>query len=953
MLLLGWDAADWKVIRPLLAAGLMPNLAGLMARGVHGNHATLYPDLSPMLWTSIATGKRPSKHGILGFSEPTADGTAVRPCSVLSRTSKALWNILNQNGKRSIVVGWWPSFPAEPIDGVMVSNHFQKVPDDPDTPPPSLPRGMVHPPELADELGELRVRPCELSLELLRLFVPKAEQVNQETDKSLHDLAKVIAENLSIHSVATDLLESEEWDFAAVYFDAIDHACHRFMRFYPPRQEWVSKEEFDLYKDVVSNVYQWHDAMLGRYLELVGPEAHVIIVSDHGFHSDEQRPGWIPCEPAGPAAEHRYFGMVVMAGPGLRQGERIHGTSVLDIAPTVLTLFGLPVGLDMDGNAQVQAWQDPPVVERISSWETVDGPSGCHPPGSTQDPRAIAAQLEQLVALGYVSPLPDDRSEAVRETVRELDYNLSRALADGGRPYESIPILETLWREWPKEHRFGLHLLDYYGRCGRIAQRRAALEQLTEQAGRYANEAAQALESLPSPSVQADAHGHDPAVRRQQFERRGLIELRAGLDLTGAWIQQALLEQDRATATDLLKPLLERRDDPSSLPFPQASLAASILVQLGRLEEALPVVERLLAIEPEHQNLSTLRAEIQFRRRDWSQAAECAAQSLALVYFNPRLHLILGLSLARLGRRSDATAELRVALQQNPSLLLAYRALEKLHADRPVEAFQYRSQATILAERIRAIRRRLACDDWSHSDLSAGPTTSTASLELQYAGLCEHEPAAAAARSPEELVVVSGLPRSGTSMLMRVLQFGGISLLSDGMRLADASNPLGYYEFEPVRQLLLRQGPNDLAWLDQGRGRAVKVVTPLLRHLPAQLPARLVVMHRPLDSVLRSQEAMKQRLATEQVAVLAASQPQVRSKSVGVTAAALELQYNTELQLLLNLIDHRPNWQVLHVSYEQMIHDPAGQCSRLALFLGEAFRPCDAVAGVDPSLRRF
>ena len=74
VLLVGWDAADWKVIRPLLAAGEMPHLAGLMARGVHGNHSTIYPALSPALWTSIATGKRPPKHGVLGFSEPPADG---------------------------------------------------------------------------------------------------------------------------------------------------------------------------------------------------------------------------------------------------------------------------------------------------------------------------------------------------------------------------------------------------------------------------------------------------------------------------------------------------------------------------------------------------------------------------------------------------------------------------------------------------------------------------------------------------------------------------------------------------------------------------------------------------------------------------------------------------------------------------------------------------------------
>ena len=74
VLLVGWDAADWKVMTPLMEQGRMPNLAGLIERGVMGNLATLQPVLSPMLWTSIATGKRPFKHGILGFTEPTPDG---------------------------------------------------------------------------------------------------------------------------------------------------------------------------------------------------------------------------------------------------------------------------------------------------------------------------------------------------------------------------------------------------------------------------------------------------------------------------------------------------------------------------------------------------------------------------------------------------------------------------------------------------------------------------------------------------------------------------------------------------------------------------------------------------------------------------------------------------------------------------------------------------------------
>jgi len=127
VLLVGWDAADWKVIRPLMDAGKMPNVQRLVANGATGQIATLHPPLSPMLWTSIATGKRPFKHGIHGFTEPAPDGIGVRPVTNLSRKSKALWNILNQNDLRSVVIGWWPSHPAEPINGVMVSDQYHRA----------------------------------------------------------------------------------------------------------------------------------------------------------------------------------------------------------------------------------------------------------------------------------------------------------------------------------------------------------------------------------------------------------------------------------------------------------------------------------------------------------------------------------------------------------------------------------------------------------------------------------------------------------------------------------------------------------------------------------------------------------------------------------------------------------------------------------------------------------
>src|SRR5262245_46272912 len=126
VLLIGWDAADWKVILPLVESGEMPTLANMMQEGAWGNIATLEPPLSPILWTSIATGKLPHKHGVLGFTEPDAEAGGIRPIRSTSRKAKALWNIFTQLDMKSNVVAWWPSNPVEKICGNMVSNLFHK-----------------------------------------------------------------------------------------------------------------------------------------------------------------------------------------------------------------------------------------------------------------------------------------------------------------------------------------------------------------------------------------------------------------------------------------------------------------------------------------------------------------------------------------------------------------------------------------------------------------------------------------------------------------------------------------------------------------------------------------------------------------------------------------------------------------------------------------------------------
>ena len=478
VLLIGWDAADWKIINALVDQGRMPHTAALIERGVMGNLATLHPVLSPMLWTSIATGKRPFKHGVLGFSEPTPDGGGVQPVSQWSRKTKALWNILNQEGYRSHVIGWWPSHPVEPINGVMVSNHYHTAFGPPEEPWPLAP-GMIHPQRAEAPLAELRLNPNELVPEQVLFFVPKALEIDQDKDRRLGSVMKVLAECSSVHAAATWAMENEPWDFMGVYYDAIDHFCHGFMKYHPPQRGFIADRDFELYSGVVEAGYCFHDMMLGAMLTLAPHDVTVIICSDHGFHSDHLRPVQIPNEPAGPAIEHRDFGMILMAGPGIKKDAVIHGANLLDITPTVLTLCGLPVGEDMDGKPLRDAFETAPAVSTIPSWDAVPGNDARLTGDQQFDPITAKEAMDQLVALGYIEKLDDDREKAVAGTVRELRYNLAGSYMDAGRMADAAPILKELYQAEPEQYRFGVHLALCYRTLNQVAKLRALVEKMT------------------------------------------------------------------------------------------------------------------------------------------------------------------------------------------------------------------------------------------------------------------------------------------------------------------------------------------------------------------------------------------------------------------------------------------------------------------------------------------
>ena len=432
----------------------MPNLQKLVEGGVIGNVASLSPMLSPILWTSIATGKRAYAHGVHGFVEPTPDRSSVRPVGTRTRKCKALWNIVSQKNRRSIVCGWQASHPAEPVSGAMFSNLFAVPPQNATPKTWPIPEGSVQPPSLAEDLTDLRVHPMEIEGTLLQQLIPRAAELDQSNpvvQRGLTFLAERLAEVITVHATATELLENEAWDFGAIYYECIDQVGHGFMPFHPPRLPEISETDFGFYKDVMTGIYRFHDLMLERLLQLAGHEAHVMIVSDHGFQSGARRPRG----PVEPAQWHRPQGIFVLHGPGIRTDERIEGATLLDIAPTILTLLDLPIGDDMEGKVLVNAFIEEPKITRISSWETVVGDDGRLPiTDDEQDPAAAQAVLQQFVALGYIEAPHKDAVRAVAVAEAEANFNRAAALLEAGRGGEAKELLEALSARHPEEPRY-------------------------------------------------------------------------------------------------------------------------------------------------------------------------------------------------------------------------------------------------------------------------------------------------------------------------------------------------------------------------------------------------------------------------------------------------------------------------------------------------------------------
>jgi predicted AlkP superfamily phosphohydrolase/phosphomutase len=418
VVLLGVDALTWSVLDPLIAEGRLPHFARMRREGASGVLLSEEPIFSPVLWTTISTGKHPEKHGIRSFTV-ALDSARVPVTSNLVRASR-IWEILSRAEHTVGVIGWWNTWPSTPVNGFLCSERSWPMVMGPrgwpvtTTLAPDVTR-RTYPEALFGQVEHLIVRREDLGpADYGRVDVSGALATVGGEGPAVADM---YAKDLTFARMADHLYPSVRPDFFTFYLELTDVMAHYFWEHwrYYRHVRFQEKTEFTrppgrLAPDFAARIgrnyegsYVLADEALGNMMSLADDSTLVMVVSDHGYGENPGRRRILVGDDlyGTPAHWHQLEGAVLAWGYGVRAGARIAGMRVVDVTPTLLFAMGEPVGEDMDGTVVTEIFE-PGFARRpvrtLPSHETGVPEARPEPIPSPED----AEQLELLRSLGYV-----------------------------------------------------------------------------------------------------------------------------------------------------------------------------------------------------------------------------------------------------------------------------------------------------------------------------------------------------------------------------------------------------------------------------------------------------------------------------------------------------------------------------------------------------------------------
>ena len=576
------DGADWELLSELADDDRIPNLKALAHGGTSGSIQTIQPTVSPLLWTTVATGVTPDRHGVLDFSNHGA------PADSYARRSPGLWDIADAFGRSTMVVNWWTAWPPTARTSVAFDAPVQLLPS------------AVYPPQLQPRIAPLIITPENVGYDQTRRFLNIAAT---EFDKSVQNgpgdpvniFRNVLAKTWTDHRVAINLYHEQKPMLTMVSYEGTDAVNHLFAPFHPPYREGVSEEAYRRYWPAVANYYAEIDRLIGEWMNELTPDTTVIILSAHGFRWGKTRPHQPPNGGAA-LSDHRNPGIFIMYGPHVAPSRAAHPMTLYDVAPTVLALLGLPPSAEMPGHAATWAFKDiTPIqsVRVISYGEFVaDRPAT----GPRTDPKAYQQALQ---AIGHLN---------------DPSRSMTPVLEDEEQPAETnAPLPPQQWGAYAYYNNIGIQLRSQ----GKWKESIEAFQKAVE-----------LNPNRPVPYVNLAMTVFD----RQQYSNADedfLAAVSKGLPNAEQWfVDFAALYRQRNMASRAIALLYKGKQL-----FPQSYLIAanlgSALMDSERYTEGLPELERALGLQPSSTAVLDNLGVFYAKKNDYGRALDYWNRSLS------------------------------------------------------------------------------------------------------------------------------------------------------------------------------------------------------------------------------------------------------------------------------------------------------------------------------------
>jgi len=333
------DGADWELLSELSSDGRIPNIRALAQGGVTATMQTIQPTVSPLVWTTVATGLSPDRHGVIDF----VDQARKRPVDSTTRRTPALWEIAEAFGRHAQVVNWWTAWPPAGGGAVTYGTPVEPTPN------------AISPSELTSRIKPLEVPLSTVQFAQVGRFLNitgreyEAAVTSGGPTHPVNVFRGLLAKTWSDHRIALSLYQQQEPLLLMMHYEGTDAVNHLFAPYHPPYREGISQEDFRRYWPTVANYYSEVDRLIGEWMRVLSDDTTVIIVSAHGFRWGKNRPR---TQPIGRSAltDHRSTGVFIAYGNHVAANRGAHTISVYDVVPTILAILGLPESTEMPGN---------------------------------------------------------------------------------------------------------------------------------------------------------------------------------------------------------------------------------------------------------------------------------------------------------------------------------------------------------------------------------------------------------------------------------------------------------------------------------------------------------------------------------------------------------------------------------------------------------------------------